>query len=578
MQQEHLLRPDNFINQADVVSTGLDVVSLKAPLTTTLPPLREKPTWQVCVVSSRVHLEQLAKRLAGERDFSLDTETYGLKGEPINERLAWVQIGLPKRNARGAAVGQGEIFLVDALDLTREAEEASHRSKITVNPLEPLRSVLQDGKITKIIQHAQFELDQFDKFKIHLKGVVDTEKLAKRLRPRLASYALGALAVEVLGYSIDKGEQTSDWSQRPLSDSQKNYAAMDAQVTYEVFHRLRELEHRAGVGRKISLQDAIARIVQLTAERQKLLRGVANEAAVLALRIKRQRAELSKLMLQQYERSGRRAGFVDPGLGSVTYRFGARPDLQAIRSLFPGEANELIQETASKRAIRSCLRYAGLSSYKIGKIIKQVFEPIGYARSTLRITPNYEVMYERQNAGLRKFKSTWKEQKVVSPQDLNVLRDALRGCTTVWLSAQKPPIRNGLPRVEIGAAPPEKSPGGGRVFILGPELAQQHPAEFADFLESLPGQLQRPGLSLLLHNRSETSRALRNLSIDLREAIDLRALARTVRPDLVCHSLKACTVEILGEDPCAMDGAVKSEAALRLYTRLSAMEQEAASP
>ncbi len=43
-----------------------------------------------------------------------------------------------------------------------------------------------------------------------------------------------------LGISLDKGEQTSNWSRRPLDADQLRYAALDAEVLLQLFDRLIE--------------------------------------------------------------------------------------------------------------------------------------------------------------------------------------------------------------------------------------------------------------------------------------------------------------------------------------------------
>lgn len=43
-----------------------------------------------------------------------------------------------------------------------------------------------------------------------------------------------------LGKPLDKSQQTSDWSQRPLSDEQVEYAALDAEVLLSLLERLGE--------------------------------------------------------------------------------------------------------------------------------------------------------------------------------------------------------------------------------------------------------------------------------------------------------------------------------------------------
>ncbi len=51
---------------------------------------------------------------------------------------------------------------------------------------------------------------------------------------------LSGLTASVLGRPLQKAEQISDWSRRPLRASQLTYAALDAYVGLEIFMQLRQ--------------------------------------------------------------------------------------------------------------------------------------------------------------------------------------------------------------------------------------------------------------------------------------------------------------------------------------------------
>jgi len=65
-----------------------------------------------------------------------------------------------------------------------------------------------------------------------LRGVFDTMEESKRLRGAevLGGHSLAAVCERELGLAIDKAQQTSDWSRRPLEPEQIRYAALDAEV------------------------------------------------------------------------------------------------------------------------------------------------------------------------------------------------------------------------------------------------------------------------------------------------------------------------------------------------------------
>ena len=70
--------------------------------------------------------------------------------------------------------------------------------------------------------------------------VLDVQEVAMSVGVGSAGLApsLSATVAAVLGKGMDKGEQCSDWSQRPLRDSQRRYAALDALACVRVRARL----------------------------------------------------------------------------------------------------------------------------------------------------------------------------------------------------------------------------------------------------------------------------------------------------------------------------------------------------
>lgn len=109
------------------------------------------------------------------------------------------------------------IYLVDAL---------------AVPDLAPIAPILSDPSILKVIHNATFERSVLRRYDLELDGVVDTLVVSRQLRGKKldGGHTLKAVCARELGLALDKADQTSDWSQRPLSPSQRAYAALDAEI------------------------------------------------------------------------------------------------------------------------------------------------------------------------------------------------------------------------------------------------------------------------------------------------------------------------------------------------------------
>ena len=113
--------------------------------------------------------------------------------------------------------GRERTYLIDALD---------------VGDLHVLAPLLTSKETVKIIHNAVFERGVLGRLGLELNGVLDTLKLSRRIRGRKAEggHSLRAVCARELDLILDKTEQTSDWTRRPLTASQIAYAALDAEV------------------------------------------------------------------------------------------------------------------------------------------------------------------------------------------------------------------------------------------------------------------------------------------------------------------------------------------------------------
>lgn len=150
--------------------------------------------------------------LTGTAALAVDTETMGLV--TARDRLCVVQI----------SDGTGDEHLV------RFGPNSAYDAP-------NLKAVLGDPSRVKIYHFGRFDLAAIQHYLGVTAGPVFCTKIASKLvRTYTDRHGLKNLVEELLGESISKQQQSSDWGGPVLSDAQRDYAASD--VRY--LHRLRD--------------------------------------------------------------------------------------------------------------------------------------------------------------------------------------------------------------------------------------------------------------------------------------------------------------------------------------------------
>lgn len=110
---------------------------------------------------------------------------------------------------------------------------------IALSEWNPIKALLEDERVEKLIHNAQFEEELFAKRGIRIRNVFDTLPASRKKHKRGTDggHKLGEVCARELGVYLDKTLQTSDWTQRPLTPEQIKYAALDAEVLLEL-HRV----------------------------------------------------------------------------------------------------------------------------------------------------------------------------------------------------------------------------------------------------------------------------------------------------------------------------------------------------
>jgi len=169
-------------------------------------------------MANHVHVGDLPEGLEFGASVAVDTETAGL--HPVRDRLCVVQL----------SAGDGDAHLVHfprPADNTRPDYTAPR-----------LRALLADTSVQKIFHFGRFDLAVLQRdLRLHATPAFCTKIASKLVRTYTDRHGLRDLAQELLGVSISKEQQSSDWGAPELTEAQIGYAASD--VLY--LHGLRDV-------------------------------------------------------------------------------------------------------------------------------------------------------------------------------------------------------------------------------------------------------------------------------------------------------------------------------------------------
>lgn len=125
--------------------------------------------------------------------------------------------------------------------------EASYLIDPTViNELLPLKRLLQDSECIKVMHSCSEDLEVFAKLlQCHVEPLADTQ-LAGALLGLGPALGYANLCKMQLNIEVDKGETRSNWLQRPLTESQCHYAALDVEHLLPLYDTLMDQLEASG--------------------------------------------------------------------------------------------------------------------------------------------------------------------------------------------------------------------------------------------------------------------------------------------------------------------------------------------
>jgi hypothetical protein len=164
-------------------------------------------------ISDRTALDLLLRRLESVAVMALDIETINW-WDRQKERVSLLQLAFREDDRATVAV----------IDVLTDFDP------------EPLRRPLELSSKMKAIHNASYDAVRIAKhYRIATAPIYDTMLAARRNGEKHCS--LQAQTETHLGLQLDKTEQRGDWSRRPLSRAQVNYAALDAACTLLLYER-----------------------------------------------------------------------------------------------------------------------------------------------------------------------------------------------------------------------------------------------------------------------------------------------------------------------------------------------------
>ena len=127
---------------------------------------------------------------------------------------------------------------------------AWHAHQVLVDPLggaslEPLRGVLGDPRVRKVLHGADYDLRLLHReHALEIHGLFDTMVAARLVGE--TSFGLASLVERLLGAHVDKSHQRADWAIRPLPPAMRAYAVDDTRHLLALAQVLEERLRRAG--------------------------------------------------------------------------------------------------------------------------------------------------------------------------------------------------------------------------------------------------------------------------------------------------------------------------------------------
>lgn len=179
-----------------------------------LPPRRLR-----VLIQDTLTLASFCRDLGSQRFIAVDTEFH--REKTYKPKLCLVQLGMGKRVAAVDPLARG-------LDLA------------------PLWELFADQRVLKVFHGAEQDMEVLHYAAGALPNPVYDTQIAAMACGLGQQIGYGALVDSLLGVKLDKGAQFTDWTRRPLSERQLEYALSDVLYLSPVFEKLSQQLFESG--------------------------------------------------------------------------------------------------------------------------------------------------------------------------------------------------------------------------------------------------------------------------------------------------------------------------------------------
>jgi ribonuclease D len=152
---------------------------------------------------------------------------------------------------RGLFIPRDRLCLIQLCDEEGVVSFVRYKSKAELDKVKAsdsnVKKLCEAPGLVKLFHYARFDVAVLKHYlDIKVNPIFCTKIASKLVRTYTDKHGLKDLVRELLKFELDKTDQTSDWAQLDLTDSQLEYAANDVRVLLPLYKKVKERLEREG--------------------------------------------------------------------------------------------------------------------------------------------------------------------------------------------------------------------------------------------------------------------------------------------------------------------------------------------